>query len=66
MINTVMSQNNNWNNIRGKKVKKNNEKKNIDFEKFERKILYVVNEELTPLCKENYNTLKKYFFWIIN
>ena len=60
-----MNHQNNWNNIRGKKVKNNDEKKNIDFEKIEKKILYVVNEELTPLCKENYNTPNEYFSWII-
>ena len=60
-----MSQNNNWNNVRGKKMKLDQKKKNIDFDKIEKKILYIVSEELSPYCSENLNVPNKYCSWVI-
>lgn len=60
-----MSQNNNWNNVRGKKMKLDQKKKNIDFDKVEKKILFIVSEELAPYSKDSLNVPNKYCSWII-
>lgn len=58
--------NNNWNNIRGRKVNHEKNKKMIDFNIIAKRILSVVNIEINNLNKINVNIPNKFAKWIIN
>jgi hypothetical protein len=57
--------NNNWTNIRGKKMKINEEKKNINFELVEKKILAITKLELDRINHENILFPNIYSSWIV-
>lgn len=57
----------NWNNIRGNKIIKdkniNNEK---DFNLIEKRIIYIVKNQLSTIIKKQFNIPNKYGMWVSN
>jgi len=59
--------NNEWNNIRGKKICKNEENKKINFSFINRRLTIIIHEELSKIDNLKYieEDKKEYGSWII-